>query len=200
MTLKTNKFAGAGIVTAVTASLCCITPVLALISGASGIASAFSWLEPLRPYLTGITIVVLAFAWYLKLKPAKPDEIKCNCEEEEKKPFLQSTLFLAVVTLFAVAMLAFPYYSDIFYPDTKQEVIIVKQNGIFTVHLNVEGMTCEACNNHIEHAANELTGVIEAKADYKTGTADITYDKSRVDKAKIIDAINKTGYKVKNKP
>ena len=63
---KSGKLAGASILSAVAASLCCITPVLALISGASGVASTFSWLEPFRPYLLGITIFVLAFAWYQK--------------------------------------------------------------------------------------------------------------------------------------
>jgi hypothetical protein len=32
-----NKLIGAGLLTAITASLCCITPVLALIAGTSGI-------------------------------------------------------------------------------------------------------------------------------------------------------------------
>ena len=66
-----NKLIGAGLLTAITASLCCITPVLALIAGTSGIASTFSWIEPFRPYLIGLTILVLAFAWYQKLKPQK---------------------------------------------------------------------------------------------------------------------------------
>jgi len=46
---KTNKIIGAGVFTAIASSLCCITPVLALISGTSGVASTFSWLEPFRP-------------------------------------------------------------------------------------------------------------------------------------------------------
>jgi len=41
-----NKLIGAGLLTAITASLCCITPLLALIAGTSGIASTFSWIEP----------------------------------------------------------------------------------------------------------------------------------------------------------
>jgi mercuric ion transport protein len=52
---------GAGLLTAFAASICCITPVLALFSSATGIASTFSWMEPYRPYLIGITIAVLAF-------------------------------------------------------------------------------------------------------------------------------------------
>ena len=59
-----NKLIGTGLLTAITASLCCITPVLALIAGTSGIASTFSWIEPFRPYLIGLTILVLGFAWY----------------------------------------------------------------------------------------------------------------------------------------
>ena len=39
-----NKLIGTGLLTAITASLCCITPVLALIAGTSGIASAFYWI------------------------------------------------------------------------------------------------------------------------------------------------------------
>jgi mercuric ion transport protein len=49
--MKTDKkLIGAGLLTAIAASLCCITPVLALVAGTSGLASTFSWLEPFRPY------------------------------------------------------------------------------------------------------------------------------------------------------
>ena len=44
-----NKLIGAGLLTAIAASLCCITPVLALIAGTSGLASTFSWLERMHP-------------------------------------------------------------------------------------------------------------------------------------------------------
>ena len=52
-----NKLIGAGLLTAIAASLCCITPVLALIAGTSGLASTFSWLEPFRPYFIGMICV-----------------------------------------------------------------------------------------------------------------------------------------------
>ena len=45
-----NKLIGTSLLTAIAASLCCMTPVLALIAGTSGIASTFSWIEPFRPY------------------------------------------------------------------------------------------------------------------------------------------------------
>lgn len=111
-----RKLLGTIIITATAASLCCITPVLALIAGTSSIASTFSWIEPFRPYLITLTILVLAVAWYQKLKPKK-QEIDCDCEDEKPK-FINSKKFLLLVSLFAGLMLAFPYYNQIFYPNT----------------------------------------------------------------------------------
>jgi copper chaperone CopZ len=193
---KSGKLAGASILTAIAASLCCITPVLALISGATGVASSFSWLEPLRPYLIGVTVFVLGFAWYQKLKPRTADEIACDCDEDEKKPFMQTKTFLGIVTVFAALMLTFPYYSSIFYPDNKKEVVIVNAYDIQTLQLDVEGMTCEACDSHVVHAAQEVEGVIEARADHKTGKAVVEFDKSKTSKEAIIQSINATSYKV----
>ena len=75
--MSTGKLMSAGVFTAIAASLCCITPVIALIAGSGSIASSFSWLAPARPYLIGLTIAVLGFAWYQKLKPQPVDE--CGC-------------------------------------------------------------------------------------------------------------------------
>lgn len=111
-----------GVIAAIASSLCCITPVLALIAGSTGIASSFSWIEPFRPYLIGFTILVLGFAWYLKLKPRTDEELACACEADDlssgkagKPSFWQSKKFLGIVTVFAVLMMAFPYYSKVFF-------------------------------------------------------------------------------------
>jgi hypothetical protein len=97
-----SKLIGAGLLTASVASLCCITPVLALIAGSSGIASTFSWIEPFRPYLIGLTVLVLGFAWYQKLIPiaiGTQKEIDCECETDENPKFLQTKTFLGTVTV-----------------------------------------------------------------------------------------------------
>ncbi len=197
---KSNKaLVGSGILTAIAASLCCITPVLALIAGGSGIASSFSWLEPLRPYLIGFTVLVIGYAWYQKLKPKKVDEIECACETDEKPSFWQSKKFLALVTVFAVVMLAFPYYSGLFYSGkSSKEVVIVNALNIETIELNVEGMTCKACNFEVNHAAMDVDGVFEAQTDFKTGKSKIKYDKTKANREEVIQSINeKIPYKVK---
>ena len=195
--MKSNKaLIGSGIITAIAASLCCITPVLALIAGTSGMASSFSWMEPFRPYLIGFTILVLGFAWYQKLKPVKDEEIQCACEEDEKPSFWQSKKFLGIVTVFAVLMLAFLYYSSVFFPDNKKDVVIVNASDIKTIRLDIEGMTCQACDSHVAHAAQEVNGVIEATANHTTGKAEVKYDKTKTTKKAIIESINATSYKV----
>ncbi len=191
-----NKLLGAGILSAVAASLCCITPVLALIAGSSGIAASFSWLEPARLYLIGIAILVLGFAWYQKLKPKKADQIDCDCEEDEKPSFLQSKKFLGIVTIFAVIMLAFPYYSYIFYPETKTNVVIVNAADIQQAQLDISGMTCTGCEEHIKHAVAQLPGYIEATANYEKSNATVKFDKSKSTIDDVLAAIDETGYKV----
>jgi len=94
--LTSNRTAYAGLFSAIAASLCCITPVLALLSGTTGIASTFSWVEPYRPILIGITVMILGFAWYQKLKP-RPKDIDCACDDDKPK-FIQSKKFLLFVT------------------------------------------------------------------------------------------------------
>lgn len=197
MVMKNNKkLIGTSILAAITASLCCITPVLALIAGTSGIASTFSWIEPFRPYLIGLTIVVLVFAWYQKLKPKSQSEIDCACEDNQNPSFIQTKKFLLFVTLFAGVMLAFPYYSGIFYAKPKKDVVYVQQDDIVEITLVVEGLTCTGCENHVESEVNKLDGILTVKASYEKGNTVVRYDNSKITKEQIIEAINRTGYKV----
>lgn len=192
-----NKLIGAGLLTAITASLCCITPVLALIAGTSGIASTFSWIEPFRPYLIGLTILVLLFAWYQMLKPKKG--IDCECETDEKPKFIQSKTFLGIITVFAMVMLAFPYYSSVFYPNVEKEIVIVNQSDIKTTEFKISGMTCAGCEEHVNHEVNKLSGIVSSKASYENENAIIEFDKSKTNESEIEKAINSTGYKVTDK-
>ncbi|GAC1599073.1 MAG: hypothetical protein NVS3B8_11630 [Chitinophagaceae bacterium] len=197
--MNTSKSGGktwiAGLLTATAASLCCITPVLALISGTSGIASTFSWMEPYRPYLISLTIAVLGFAWYQKLKPKKAD-IDCACEED-KLSFWQTKTFLSIVTVLAFLLMAFPKYSHIFYPRAeKKEIVIIDKSNIQQVKLNIKGMTCEACTETINLALSKVPGILEYKTDYKTGSSTVKFDNSKTSENAIAGAVNETGYKV----
>jgi len=194
---KKPNLAFTSVVTAISASLCCITPLLAIISGTSGAASTFSWMEPLRPYLIATTLIVLAFAWYVELKPRKVMADDCGCEV--KKPgFFRSTKFLGIITVFALVMLAFPYYSEVFYPDT--ELTELDSNAIIsTVEFKIDGMTCQGCEEHINHAVSELAGISTLETSYSDSSTVISFNTRETSISDIEKAINSTGYSINHR-
>jgi copper chaperone CopZ len=138
-------------------------------------------------------VIVLALAWYQKLKPKK--EIDCNCEEEKPK-FVQSKLFLGFVTGFAAIMLTFPYYSNIFLPDQDIQTVEYELSNIQVVEISIEGMTCNSCEQHVDHEVSKLNGVVRSDASFKNGNAIVRYDDSMIELSEIHEAINGTGYNV----
>ena len=196
---SSGTFTSAGVVSAFAASLCCITPVIALLAGSSSIAANFSWIEPARPYLLSLSIAVLAFAWYLKLQPTKANDINCNCETTKKASFFQTKTFLGIVTVFAFLMMTFPLYAIMFYSRPKAQaaafaVLDNKQQVKFTI----QGMSCAGCELEVNNELSKVNGVIAYKTSYATKSSLVTFDKSKVDAKAIEAAINKTGYTVEN--
>ena len=41
-------------------------------------------------------------------------------------------------------------------------------------------MSCEACENHVNTAALNQTGVVDAKTSYKNNEAEIKFDKTKI--------------------
>jgi copper ion binding protein len=196
-TENTSKNAAyTGLFAAIAASSCCIPPVIALIAGVGGSASALSWMEPFRPYLIGLAVIAIGYAWYAYLKPKKADDC---CEIDAKPKWYQTKGFLVGITLFATVSIAFPYYAHIFYPDNKKEVVIVNQSNIQTLNFDVKGMTCASCEEHVKHAVNELEGIVNVKASFEKANAEVEFDNTKTSKDDIEKAINSTGYKVINK-
>ncbi len=209
--MKTYKlFQTSAIVTALLASLCCITPVLAVLGGLSSIASTFSFLEPFRPYFIAITILILGFAFYNAYKPNQPKtdeplaqkktDIDCACEDETRKvSFINSKKFLWIITVASAMLITFPYYSKALFPSVKKNVLIVQSNNIVKAKLDIEGMSCISCEKSVDYALKSENGVISATSSYKTGIAYVEYDKTKVNLEQLKNAVEeKVGYKVKS--
>src|SRR6266853_4215869 len=92
---------GGSVLTAITASLCCIGPLVAVLLGASGFAASAVF-EKWRPGFLGLTVVLLALAWCLTYR--KP---KAACEEGSAcatKPVAKwNKVVLWFATLFVLA-------------------------------------------------------------------------------------------------
>jgi copper chaperone CopZ len=140
---------------------------------------------------------LLGFAWYQKLKPQWDPE--CACEEAPS--FWQTKGFLGIVTVLAVLLLAFPYYSDAFFPkQNNQKVVYVQESQVQIITWDIKGMTCTGCEATVENAANGVDGVLEADAIYDTRQVTIKYDRSKTNQETIKAAINKTGFTVNENP
>ena len=203
-TKSNNKLIGAGVLAAIASSLCCIVPVIAAVASVSGIAASASWLEPARPYLIWFTVVVLGFAWYQHVKN-KRAAVECDCETtsprggEDRPSFFQSAKFLGIVTVFSAIMLAFPYYSGVFFPESENITIVVSEENIAEGRLEIKGMTCTGCEHHVTKSLADQNAVIEASSSYKEGLAIVKFDKSRTTLAELSNIVEEeTGYTVIN--
>ena len=59
-----------------------------------------------------------------------------------------------------------------------------------TASFEIEGMTCAVgCANLIEGKLNKLDGVTEAKVDFETKTATVTYDADKLDQEKLTKTV-----------
>jgi copper chaperone CopZ len=188
-----NKLLSAGLLTAIASSLCCITPVLAIVAGSRGLASTFSWLDPFRPYFIGMTVLVLGFAWYQKLKSTK--EIDCNCETIENPNFMQTKSFLGIITVTTVLLLSFPSYAHIFFPKAKSITIVTPNSNIQKAEFTIKGMTCSGCEHHVKTEISKLKGIVEVVVSYEKGNAIVKFDSKQTSISEIEKAINSTGYK-----
>lgn len=196
---SSKAIAGVGIFAAATASICCITPILALLAGISGAASSLTWLEYGRPYLIGLAIATLAFSWYKVLSTKKL--IACCLDKicsVEKQNFLSSKIFLILITIAAIALIAFPYYANIFYPKTHKNIVLAGKNTISILAFNIKGMSCKACETEVNNELYKIEGVMDAQTLYQKSISIVKFDRLKTTVEQLKNAIVQTGYEVTN--
>ena len=189
--MKTQIILGA--LTALSASMCCITPVLAIAAGTGSLATSFHWVEPFRPYFISASVLILGFAWFQSFSVKKQED--CDCELPKKSSFFQSKTFLSLVTVLSISLIAFPSYSKFFFNDSSN-LLALQQSKTKKIELSVSGMTCSSCEYHIESEVKKLPGISSVKASYERSSTSVEFDEQKIKADKIIAAINGTGYKV----
>ncbi|RYZ44378.1 MAG: mercuric transport protein MerTP [Sphingobacteriales bacterium] len=192
-----GTLAGAGVLSALAASLCCITPLVALLAGSSSIAASFSWIEPARPYLIGLSVLVLGLAWYTKLKPAKLVADDCGCVAPAKPSFWHSRTFLALITVLAIATMAFPMYASTFYPKAQAKASVAPTAQTKQVKFVITGMTCAGCEEHVNGELAKVKGVTAFTTSYASRSSLVTFDPAQTNEGLVAEAIKSTGYEVK---
>ncbi len=79
--------------------------------------------------------------------------------------------------------------------DAAPNDLLLKDVGTSSLTLPVEGMTCASCVGRVERALKEVPGVTDAVVNLATERATVTASTS-VDPAKIVAAIERSGYSV----
>ena len=189
-----------GVLTALAASLCCISPLLTIFGGITGAANYFNWIEPYRPYLIGITVLAFAFAWYQQLVviPLKQED----CCEPANRSFWQSKKFLLIITLFSAVLITFPYYSSLFYKAKPQTSANNTQSNFKYIRLDIKGMSCADCTRHIDGTLMGLAGVTSSNTSFKKALTVVRYDPTKTNADSIDHKIKEIGYQptlIKNK-
>ncbi len=63
-----------------------------------------------------------------------------------------------------------------------------------SVTITVDGMTCAACQSHVQRALERTPGVMKAAVNLMTGQATVSFDPAATAPAALVDAILDTGY------
>lgn len=109
---------GGAVVTAITASICCVGPLLFALLGLGG-AGVLVKLEPLRPFMTVLTVAFLGAGFWVTYRPSAPtrtdDGVACDCE----KPAVNRIGRVALwgTTALVGVILAFPYLTPFLFPE-----------------------------------------------------------------------------------
>lgn len=190
---------GGSILAAITASLCCIGPLVAVVLGASGFAASAVF-EKWRPVFLGVTFVLLALAWYLTYR--KP---KAACEEGSTcatKPVAKwNKVVLWFATGFVLIAAAFPSLSSAILRVTQSNSdaccapSTVADANSAVLKVKIPSMDCAACALNIQSALKKQAGVRQAQVSFDTKEAVVQYDATKLSPEKIIAAIDQTGFK-----
>ncbi|WP_294822811.1 mercuric transporter MerT family protein [uncultured Flavobacterium sp.] len=205
MKSSTNKTisAGSGILAALLASTCCISPLLSL-AGAIGVSVAqLSWLISIKPYLIAVSLLAVAYNLYLAYKPRK--QVCCTQEGPGSnagigKNGFRSKGFLWAIVILTLLLLLLPYASqakNLEMPKGQVQsfTLLQEKERVAKSVFKVEKMTQSCCVGIIEYSLKDIEGYIKCEADVKARKLTVFYDANKTTKKKVLEAINKTPYK-----
>ena len=64
------------------------------------------------------------------------------------------------------------------------------------LELHVTGMTCTACEQRIQRALTQVSGVVRSTADHRAARVKVVFDPGRTSAAEVQTRITQAGYEV----
>ena len=185
------------VMTVLISRLCCIVPFIAIVSGLTGGATMFSFLEPWRTLLIFISLSILTFGFYQEYKQKNLEAMKPCCQTNAKKKSKRNRRFLWTTTVISVLLLSFPFYSQLFISANAAQTADTK--NLKTIQLSVDGMFCEGCANNIMLSLSKTDGIAKDTVVFATKTATVTFYENKISPRQIIATIDNIGFTARAK-
>ncbi len=188
--MKENGVLFGSLASGLLASACCIGPLVlgALGLGSLGFAAA---LAPLRPWFLGVTTAFLAAGFYLAYRPS-PSAACAGAADCAPASRRAQRVSLWVVTALVAGLAAFPAWSHLRSGPRASDSVVAG-----SVVLDVQGMTCSGCADHVQRELVQVPGVIEAKVDFESARAHVRVGRSAPGARPLLAAIERAGYHAK---
>lgn len=176
---------------ALAASVCCTIPLLFVILGMGGAwVGTFTALQPYRPLFIVLALVFLGYAGYREYRITVG--FQCDCKARVQGRMRRA--FLAVGLTASLGLIASPWIIHSTVPASTAGLPAMDAYAVQEVVLEIEGMTCAACNITVRAALTNLDGVEEARVTYEPPQAIVTYDPARVSVEQMVEATTSVGY------
>jgi copper chaperone CopZ len=189
------------VIAALAASLCCILPVTAAVTGL-GVFAASGVFGKWRPHLLGVTGLLLtagvALAYRDYRKACAPGSL-CATRPVNR----WNLLALGLVAVLVLGLAAFPYYSG------RVAEAVIRQprpapaepsDTVTTASFRIPDMDCPACAVSLAQAFQRLPGVQSARIDYPTRQAVVTYDPGKQNLAAFEKVVSAAGFHLQPEP
>jgi copper chaperone CopZ len=188
--MKADKL---GILSALFASVCCVTPLILVLLGLAGlgigaILGRFHW------WFLGAALVLLTVAWRRYFQEGR----RCATERCEMVSGTPTRWTLLVASLVVAVFAGLNVYT---FASQRQQTAFVSKGLSATATeavIPVEGMTCLTCELTVESSLKKLPGVEGVDARVAEQAAYVQYDPAQISLNDIIEAINKTGYRARS--
>lgn len=96
--------------------------------------------------------------------------------------------------MFSGVLIAFPYYSSLFYKAQQQTSKINTQGNFKYVKLNIKGMGCADCTKHIDGTLMGLNGVASSSTSFEKAQTIVRFDPAKTNADSINHKIMEIGY------
>ncbi len=190
--MRRSILLGSSVVAALAASLCCILPVVATVTGlaAIGVAATFA---SVRPYLLALTVLLFLIGVVIAYRDRRRCEPQSLCAT---KPVGRWNIIgLAFIGILILALALFPAYSGSIAravaPKAAMKRVIGHTN---IVSFLIPDMDCGACAVSLQAAFERLPGVAKAAVDYPTRRAQITYDPRKQQPEAFSKLVSQAGF------